>query len=250
MPQPNDHTPRAIVLVSGGLDSAVALAEARAEGFRTVALSFDYHQRHRVELTAARRVAEAGGAARHVIAPLNLRLYAGSALTSDHIDVPKNRLDEQGAADEIPVTYVPARNLIFLAHAAALAEVEGASAIFIGVNALDYSGYPDCRPAFIEAVEQALNLGTSAGVKTLEEKNTPAIQVRTPLIHLRKDQIITRGLELGVDFSMTISCYDPDEQGRACAACDACLLRLRGFERADRPDPGRYRSRGKTGGSS
>jgi len=238
---------RAVVLVSGGLDSAVALAESVDAGFEGIALSFDYGQRHRVELEAARRVARRSGSVRHVVSPLDLRIYGGSALTSDAIDVPKGRLadqEEAGAQQEIPPTYVPARNLIFLAHAAALAEVEGARAIFVGVNALDYSGYPDCRAAFIASAERTINLGTKAGVEAMERGGAGAIEVRTPLIDLRKDQIIRRGLELGVDFSLTISCYDPDEEGRACGACDSCALRRAGFERAGASDPTRYQTAG------
>ena len=209
------------------MDSAVALALARAEGFACHALSFDYGQRHREELEAARRVAAALGAVAHAVVKIDLRAIGGSALTDD-LDVPKDRR-EIGA--EIPVTYVPARNTVFLSFALALAEVRGAEDIFIGVNALDYSGYPDCRPEYIEAFERMARLATKAGVE-----GRP-LTIRAPLIGMRKAGIIRRGLELGVDFGLTHSCYDPPGPGRACGRCDACLLRRRGFAEAGAKDP-------------
>ena len=219
----------AVVLVSGGLDSATVLAIAR-EGYEPYALSFRYGQRHSVELDAARRVASALGAARHVIADIDLRMFGGSALTDD-IDVPKSRsADEMG--DGIPVTYVPARNTVFLSFALAWAETLGSSDVFIGVNALDYSGYPDCRPEYIAAFEQMANLATKAGVEGRQH-----LKVHAPLISLTKAQIIQRGLELDVDYSLTHSCYDPDPQGRACGTCDSCLLRRRGFAELGLEDP-------------
>ncbi|MEQ8850341.1 MAG: 7-cyano-7-deazaguanine synthase QueC [Phycisphaerales bacterium] len=223
---------RAVVLVSGGLDSATTLAMARAEGLACFALSFDYGQRHRHELDAARRVAESLGVERHLVMPIDLRAFGGSALTAD-IEVPKGRGDDEMAAG-IPVTYVPARNLIFLSFAVAHAEVVGARAVFAGVNAVDYSGYPDCRPEFIEAFERAANLATKAGVEH------QGVGVRTPLIRMTKAEIIRRGVELGVDYGLTHSCYDPDDAGRACGACDSCLIRRRGFEDAGVPDPTVY----------
>lgn len=223
----------AVVLLSGGLDSATVVAMARAEGYRVHALSFRYGQRHSVELEAADRVARHLGAIEHKTAELDLRLFGGSALTDD-IEVPKDRSDED-MSDDIPVTYVPARNTIFLSFALAYAEVIGAKDIFIGVNALDYSGYPDCRPEYIEAYETMANLATKAGV-TEDEK----IRIRTPLIDMTKAQIVAGGTKLGVDYSMTISCYDPDTEGRACGHCDSCLLRAKGFKEAGLEDPTRY----------
>ncbi|HKJ76080.1 MAG TPA: 7-cyano-7-deazaguanine synthase QueC [Gammaproteobacteria bacterium] len=220
----------AVVLVSGGLDSATTLAVARAEGYRCHALSFDYGQRHRVELEAARRVAESLGAEEHRVMPLDLRLFGGSALTDDGIDVPAE------AGEGIPVTYVPARNTIFLSLALAWAEVIPAADLFIGVNAVDYSGYPDCRPEFVEAFERLANLGTKAGVEG------HPFRVHAPLIHLTKAQIIRRGHALGVDYARTVSCYDPDETGRACGVCDSCRLRAAGFREAGVPDPTPYRA--------
>jgi 7-cyano-7-deazaguanine synthase len=220
----------AVVLVSGGLDSATVLAIARAEGFETYALSFRYGQRHGVELDAARRVASALGAARHVVADIDLRTFGGSALTDD-IDVPHHAsVDELG--DGIPVTYVPARNTVFLSFALAWAETLGSSDVFIGVNALDYSGYPDCRPEYISAFEHMANLATKAGVEGRQR-----LKVHTPLISLTKAQIIQRGLELGVDYSLTHSCYDPDPEGRTCGTCDSCLLRRKGFAELGLEDP-------------
>jgi 7-cyano-7-deazaguanine synthase len=219
----------AVCLLSGGLDSATSLAYARREGFDCFALSFDYQQRHRVELEAARKVAVSLGAVKHLTVPIDLRLFGGSALTSD-IEVPKT-----GVSDGIPITYVPARNTIFLALALAWAEVLGAADIFIGVNAIDYSGYPDCRPEFIAAFERMANLATKAGVE-----GRTRIQIHTPLIELSKSEIIKLGKELGVDFALTHSCYDPDDRGRPCGLCDSCRLRLKGFADAVLQDPLQY----------
>ncbi|HTL05354.1 MAG TPA: 7-cyano-7-deazaguanine synthase QueC [Gemmatimonadales bacterium] len=224
--------PTAVVLLSGGLDSATTLAIARAEGFATYALSFRYGQRHAVELEAARAVARQLGAVRHEIAEIDLRAMGGSALTAD-LPVPQDRSAEEMSGG-IPITYVPARNTIFLSFALGWCEVLGAADLFIGVNAVDYSGYPDCRPEFIEAFERLANLATRAGV---EGKR---LRVHTPLIALSKAEIIRRGLALGVDYSLTRSCYDPDSSGRACGRCDACLLRLRGFAEVGLRDPGEY----------
>jgi 7-cyano-7-deazaguanine synthase len=221
---------KAVILLSGGLDSATALAVAKAEGFEPYALSFRYGQRHSVELEAARRVVAAQGVARHVIADINLRMFGGSALTDD-IAVPHHDSADQ-LGEGIPVTYVPARNTVFLSFALAWAETLGSSDIFIGVNALDYSGYPDCRPEYIAAYERMANLATRAGVE-----GTQRLQIHTPLVDLTKAQIIGRGLALGVDYSLTHSCYDPDRAGRPCGTCDSCLLRGRGFEQLGLPDP-------------
>jgi len=222
--------PKTIVLLSGGLDSATTLAIARHEGFACHALSFDYGQRHRFELQAARAVAEALGVVEHRVLTLDLRAFGGSALTDD-IDVPKDR-STQDCADDIPATYVPARNTIFLSCALAYAEVVGSRDIFIGVNAIDYSGYPDCRPAFIEAFQRLANLATKAGVEGKQ------VTIHAPLIDLTKGQIIRRGLELGVDYGLTHSCYDPDpETGRPCGRCDSCRLRAAGFREAGVVDP-------------
>jgi 7-cyano-7-deazaguanine synthase len=218
-------TPKAVCLLSGGLDSATCLALARREGYETYALSFDYGQRHRVELEAAARLATALGAARHVVAKIGLDVFGGSALT-DSIAVPKGRsVDEMGHG--IPVTYVPARNTIFLSFALGWAEVLGTGDIFIGVNALDYSGYPDCRPEYIEAYERMANLATRAGVE-----GTARVRIHTPLLRLSKAEIVTLGRDLGVPFALTHSCYDPLPDGRTCGQCDACLLRRKGFEEA------------------
>ncbi len=217
---------KAIVLLSGGLDSATVLAMARAEGRECHAISFVYGQRHEVELRAAERVARANAVAEHVIFPLDLRLFGGSALTAD-IDVPKDAAGAPG----IPITYVPARNTIFLAVALGLAEVRGAEEIWLGVNAIDYSGYPDCRPPFIDAFQRVILEGTRSGI----EHGTPRIVA--PLITLTKADIIRRGLSLGVDYSITHSCYDPTPSGRACGHCDSCILRRRGFEEVGREDP-------------
>ena len=220
----------AVILLSGGLDSTTVLAIARHEGYRPYALSFRYGQRHDVELAAARRVAAAMGVADHVVADIDLRAFGGSALTAD-IEVPHHqRVEELGGG--IPVTYVPARNTIFLSFALAWAETVAASDIFIGVNALDYSGYPDCRPEYIAAYETMANLATRAGVE-----GTQQLRIRTPLIDMTKAQIIQRGLELGVDYGLTHSCYDPDSRGRPCGTCDSCLLRRKGFAEAGVEDP-------------
>jgi len=220
----------AVCLLSGGLDSTTCLAYARREGFDCYALSFDYGQRHRVELDAARRVAEALGAVEHRVVSFDLRAFGGSALTSD-IEVPK----DASAVPGIPITYVPARNTVFLSFALAWAEVLAASDIFIGVNAIDYSGYPDCRPEFIEAFERMANLATRAGVE-----GTTRIHVHTPLIRLSKREIIDLARELGVDLRLTHSCYDPDPAGRSCGRCDSCRLRLKGFTEAGLKDPLEY----------
>jgi 7-cyano-7-deazaguanine synthase len=221
---------RAVVLLSGGLDSTTVLAIARDEGYEPYALSFRYGQRHSVELEAARRVAASQGAARHVVADIDLRVFGGSALTDD-IDVPHHGSVED-LEDGIPVTYVPARNTVFLSFALAWTETLGASDVFIGVNALDYSGYPDCRPEYISAFEQMANLATKAGVEGRQR-----LKIHAPLIDLTKAQIIERGLALGVDYSLTHSCYDPDHAGRACGTCDSCLLRRRGFAEVGLEDP-------------
>jgi 7-cyano-7-deazaguanine synthase len=219
-------------LLSGGLDSATVLAMAKAAGFECWALSFCYGQRHAVELAAAAKVAAALGAADHRVAEIDLRAFGGSALTAD-IDVPKDRCDA-AIADGIPITYVPARNTIMLSFALAWAEVLGAADIFVGVNAVDYSGYPDCRPEYIAAFERMANLATKAGVEGHR------LTIHTPLIALTKAQIIARGRELGVDYALTSSCYDPDGQGRACGRCDSCRLRRNGFEQAGIADPTVY----------
>ena len=220
---------KAVVLLSGGLDSATVLAIAKHERRDCIALSFAYGQRHEIELTAAQKVAKAMGVIEHVVYPIDLRVFGGSALTGD-IAVPKDSVGAPG----IPVTYVPARNTIFLAIALALAESRAADEIWIGVNAVDYSGYPDCRPQFIEAFQNVILWGTKSGI----EHGRPRLV--TPLINLTKAQIIRRGAELGVDYSLTHSCYDPGADGRACGRCDSCLLRRKGFEEAGVPDPTRY----------
>jgi 7-cyano-7-deazaguanine synthase len=220
---------RAIVLLSGGLDSATTLAIARAEGYETHALSFRYGQRHAGELEYAARIAKVLGAKRHVVTEIDLRAFGGSALTAE-IAVPKHeRAEEIGGG--IPVTYVPARNTIFLSFALAFAEVSVAEDIFIGVNALDYSGYPDCRPEYLASFEQMANLATRAGVEGGH------LRIHAPLLDLTKAEIIQRGLALGVDYALTRSCYDPRADGASCGRCDACLLRLRGFEQAGAKDP-------------
>jgi 7-cyano-7-deazaguanine synthase len=216
-------TKKAVLLLSGGLDSATTLALAREQGFEVYALSFRYGQRHAVELKAATIVAKTLGAHAHKVADIDLRLFGGSALTAD-ISVPKSRSDVE-MAEGIPITYVPARNTIFLSFALAWAEVLGAYDIFIGVNALDYSGYPDCRPEFIEAFEKTANLATAYGVEAKQH-----ITIHTPIIGMSKAQIIREGLRLGVDYSTTISCYDPTPEGKPCGACDSCTLRRKGFE--------------------
>ncbi|HEU0207597.1 MAG TPA: 7-cyano-7-deazaguanine synthase QueC [Candidatus Udaeobacter sp.] len=223
---------RGVVLLSGGVDSTTTLTIAIAEGYDAYALSFDYGQRHQVEVDAARRVADSLGAKEHRIAKIDLRVFGGSALTDD-LKVPKKR-PEKEISDGIPVTYVPARNTIFLAYALAWAEVLMAGDIFLGVNAIDYSGYPDCRPDFIEAFENVANLGTKAGIEG------ERFQIHTPLINLSKAEIIHKAVELGVDLSLTHSCYDPSPEGLACGECDSCLLRLKGFREAGIKDPIRY----------
>jgi 7-cyano-7-deazaguanine synthase len=244
------HRP-AVVLLSGGLDSATVLAVARAEGYRCYAISFDYGQRHRVELEAARRVAaQVGGvgAAEHKVVHLDLRAIGGSALT-DEIEVP--RPDEarvgsggggggEGGPRPIPITYVPARNMVFLSIAAGYAEVVGASDIFIGVNSVDYSGYPDCRPEFLRSFEETVNLGTKAGTEGAR------LAIHAPLSTMSKAAIIRLGAGLDVDYSLTVSCYDPTPEGAACSACESCILRRRGFEEAGVEDPTRYGGRGET----
>ena len=225
---------KAVVLLSGGLDSATVLAIAREVGFETYALSFRYGQRHVWELEAAKRVAEAGGARAHKIAEIDLRLFGGSALT-DEIAVPKGRaLDEMSHG--IPITYVPARNTIFLSFALAWAEVLGSSDVFLGVNALDYSGYPDCRPEFIEAYEKMANLATKAGVEGQQH-----LKIHTPLMEWTKGQIIAAGMKLGVDYGLTSSCYDPSAEGTPCGQCDSCQLRQKGFAENGMSDPLKYR---------
>jgi 7-cyano-7-deazaguanine synthase len=224
----------AVALASGGLDSSTAMAIARNQGFEIHALSFDYGQRHRCELDAARRIVHSMGIVHHVIAAIDLRMFGGSALTAD-IDVPKGR-NPNWTSSEIPVTYVPARNTVFLSFALGWCEVLNAQDIFIGVNAVDYSGYPDCRPEFLEAFEKLANLATKAGVE-----GRAKFRIHAPLLHMTKAQIIRAGIEAGVDFSLTHSCYDPTPEGLACGACDSCILRLRGFQEAGIPDPARYR---------
>jgi 7-cyano-7-deazaguanine synthase len=220
---------KAVVLYSSGLDSSTCMAMAKTDGFDIFAISFSYGQRHTHELTVARRNAIKMGASEHLVVEFDLRLMGGSALTAD-IDVPKG-----GVGQEIPVTYVPARNTIFLSFALGWAEVLGASDIFIGVNALDYSGYPDCRPEYIEAYERMANLATRAGVE-----GTSSFRIHTPLISLSKAEIIRRGVELGVDYALTHSCYDPTEAGISCGQCDSCRLRLKGFAEAGLSDPLKY----------
>jgi 7-cyano-7-deazaguanine synthase len=225
----------AIVLLSGGLDSTTCLAIAKNAGYAPLySLSFDYGQRHRHELTAAEKIARSFGVTEHRVVKIDLRQFGKSALT-DQISVPKDR-DEAQMADDIPITYVPARNSIFLSYALAFAEVLDVRDVFIGVNVIDYSGYPDCRPEFIESFERMANLAT----KMTTTPDAQPFKIHTPLIRLTKAQIIRRGVELGVDYSMTHSCYDPDEQGRACGRCDSCLLRKKGFAEAGVADPTSY----------
>jgi 7-cyano-7-deazaguanine synthase len=223
------HPKPAVCLLSGGLDSATVFAFARDKGYRCYALSFDYGQRHRAELQSAARVATSLGAEEHRVVSIDLRAFGGSALTAD-IAVPK-----AGVADGIPVTYVPARNTVFLSFALAWAEVLSSSDVFIGVNAIDYSGYPDCRPEFIAAFEHMANLATKSGVE-----GRTRLKIHTPLIQLSKCEIIKLGARLGVDFGLTHSCYDPDAQGRSCGLCDSCRLRLKGFADAGFKDPIEY----------
>ena len=228
---------KAVVLLSGGLDSATVLAIARREGYDCCCLSFAYGQRHVNELTQAQQVAQRAGVATHLVLRLDLDRIGGSALTAD-LAVPKGREVDEMAA-EIPITYVPGRNTIFLSYAVAWAEVLGAADIFIGVNALDYSGYPDCRPEYLAAFEQVANLGTRAGVAGGQR-----FAIHAPLLRLSKAEIIRQGLALGVDYSITHSCYDPDGAGRACGRCDSCLLRLKGFAEAGVVDPAPYQPKG------
>jgi 7-cyano-7-deazaguanine synthase len=224
---------KAVVLLSGGMDSATTAAIARREGYDVHALSFRYGQRHSVELEAARRVAAALPASRHIVLDIDLRAFGGSALTAD-VAVPKDTPLERIGTEGVPVTYVPARNTIFLSFALGWAEVLGARDIFIGANALDYSGYPDCRPEFMSAFERVAQVGTRAGIEGDE------FRIHTPLISLSKREIILKGLELGVDYALTSTCYDPSPGGLACGRCDACLLRLKGFREAGMEDPGKY----------
>jgi len=223
----------AVILLSGGLDSATCLAMAKSRGFRTLAISFRYGQRHSIELAAASQVARSLGADRHQIVDIDLRAFGGSALTAD-IAVPKNR-SEEAMTDGVPITYVPARNTVFLSFALALAEVEQADDIFIGVNAVDYSGYPDCRPEFIKAFEAMANLATKASVVDGRK-----LTIHAPLIDMTKAEIIRTGLKLGVDYGLTLSCYDPAEDGASCGHCDSCQLRRKGFAEAGVTDPTRY----------
>ncbi len=225
---PASQAPAAVVLLSGGLDSATVLAMAQAQGLRCYTMSFDYGQRHRAELQAAERVACAAGVVEHKVIGMNLGGIGGSALTDDSIAVP------EGPQDGIPVAYVPARNTLFLSLALGWAEVLGAREIFIGVNAVDYSGYPDCRPEFIEAFERLANLATRAGVEG------EGFHIRAPLQHMSKAEIVQAGAALGVDYSKTVSCYQADDQGRACGRCDSCRLRAEGFRAAGLADPTRY----------
>jgi 7-cyano-7-deazaguanine synthase len=229
----SDNLPQAVVLLSGGLDSATTLACAREAGFELNAISFDYGQRHVFELEAAARVAEAFAVRRHITCPIDLRAFGGSALT-DNIDVPKNRSDDE-ISTGIPITYVPARNTVFLSLALGWAEVIDASDIFIGVNAVDYSGYPDCRPEFIDAFQNVANLGTKAGTRKADHWT-----IHAPLVSLTKAGIVQLGTRLGVNYSHTHSCYDPDSAGRSCGQCDSCQLRLAGFATAGLTDPVPY----------
>ena len=230
--QPLSPDTNAVVLLSGGLDSTTVLAIARDQGFLCHTLAFDYGQRHRHELQACNQISTSFGASTHKVFTLDIGQFGGSALTASDIEVPKDR--DESAMDDIPVTYVPARNLVFLSIALGYAETLGATDLFIGVNAVDYSGYPDCRPEFIDSFTRTANLATKIGV------DGNAIRVHTPLIDLTKAQIIQRGIELGVDYGLTHSCYDPDESGNACGRCDSCVLRRNGFAAAGVPDPTRY----------
>ena len=224
---------KAVVLLSGGLDSTTTLAIARDEGYDTYCMSFRYGQRHTVELQCAKNIANALGVRQHIVVDIDLRTFGSSALTTD-IEVPKDR-SETDMGNGIPITYVPARNTIFLSYALAYAEVLASDTIFIGANAIDYSGYPDCRPEYIDAYQTMANLATQAGVE-----GKTKLRIRAPLIDKTKAEIIQIGAALGVDYSLTLSCYDPDTEGRACGGCDSCLLRKRGFKEADIPDPTRY----------
>lgn len=224
---------KAIVLSSGGVDSTTSMAIAKAEGYEIYSLSFRYGQRHSLELEVAHKVAKSLGAKEHLVLDIDMTKIGGSALTDD-IEVPKAR-SEHEMQEDIPITYVPARNTIFLSYALAWAEALEASDIFIGVNAIDYSGYPDCRPEYIESFERMANLATKAGVEGITR-----VKIHTPLIEMTKAQIIQKGVELGVDYSMTLSCYDPSADGKACGQCDSCLLRKKGFGEAGVPDPTEY----------
>ena len=228
-----NNNKKAVVLSSGGIDSTTVLAMAKSEGYEIYSLSFRYGQRHSLELEASKKVAHFFDVKKHLVVDIDLSEIGGSALTDD-IDVPKGRSEEE-MQEEIPVTYVPARNTIFLSYALAWAEVIGASDIFIGVNAIDYSGYPDCRPEYIEAYENMANLATKVGVEGKQK-----IKIRTPLINLTKAQIIGKGIELGVDYSITHSCYAPSLYGNACGSCDSCILRKKGFSDAGVEDPTNY----------
>jgi 7-cyano-7-deazaguanine synthase len=229
----NQNKP-AVVLSSGGLDSTTVLAIAREQGFDLNSLSFNYGQRHAFELAAAERVARELGVKQHLVIRTDLTGIGGSALTAD-IDVPKNRITDKAESQDIPITYVPARNTIFLSYALAWAEVLGAADIFLGVNAVDYSGYPDCRPEYLQAFAQMANLATRAGVE-----GTTRVEIHAPLIHMTKAEIIQKGNQLGIDYALTHSCYDPDPSGLACGACDSCILRRKGFKEAGVDDPTRY----------
>ena len=231
----NAHaTPKAVILLSGGMDSTTTLAIARDEGYDVYAMSFRYGQRHKIELACAENIAKAFGVKQHTVIDIDLRIFGASALTAD-IAVPKDRSDTE-MAEGIPITYVPARNTIFLSYALAWAEVLKADTIFIGVNAIDYSGYPDCRPEYIHAYQTMANLATQAGVE-----GKTKLTIRTPLIDKTKAEIIQIGASLGVDYGLTLSCYDPSADGSACGRCDSCLLRRKGFDAAGVPDPTRYR---------
>ncbi|MCK4619715.1 MAG: 7-cyano-7-deazaguanine synthase QueC [Desulfobacterales bacterium] len=225
---------KAVVLSSGGIDSTTVMAIAKQESFEIFSLSFFYKQRHSFEIEAAKKVASVMGVKKHLIIDIDLKKIGGSALTDNNLDVPKYR-NTQRIPDEIPVTYVPARNTIFLSYALAWAEVLQSSDIFIGVNAIDYSGYPDCRPEYIEAFERMANLATKAGVE-----GKTKLKIRTPLIHMTKAEIIKKGVDLGVDFSLTHSCYDPSSDGLACGECDSCIIRKQGFKEAGIIDPTKY----------
>jgi 7-cyano-7-deazaguanine synthase len=237
-PSPIQSAPPAIVLLSGGLDSTTVLALAQTEGYAVHALTFRYGQRHSSEIDAAKAIARRAGIIRHQIVDIDLRAFGGSALTAE-IAVPKDRdLDQRvKGQSEIPVTYVPARNTIFLSYALALAEVVGAADIFIGVNALDYSGYPDCRPEYLEAYARMADLATRAGVE-----EGARLRIHAPLLRLTKAEIVARGVALGLDYGLTSSCYDPAADGAACGRCESCILRLKGFAEAGLPDPARYQA--------
>jgi 7-cyano-7-deazaguanine synthase len=243
--------PRAVLLLSGGLDSATTGAIARAEGYTLYAMSFRYGQRHAVELERSRAVARWLDVAQHRVVDIDLRAFGGSALTAD-IAVPKDRLPAGGHAsdDAIPVTYVPARNTIFLSYALGWAETLGARDVFLGANALDYSGYPDCRPEFLAAFERTANLGTKAGAASLAAGGEPWFRIRAPLVALTKAEIIRRGGALGLDYGLTLSCYDPAPDGAACGHCDSCLLRAKGFREAGVPDPTIYQADARAGAAA